>query len=191
MLSGGIDSAAAAALLRPAGTLVIDYGQVTAPAEIAAARSLAGALDLPNDVLRASCTQVGSGLLMGTEPDPRAPSEEWWPFRNQLLLTLAAAWALPRGYERLLVGTVRSDDFHRDGQERFFELADELTSYQEGGLRVAAPVIDHTSVDLCREANLGRAILGWTFSCHRSPIACGDCPGCNKRRSVFVQLGFS
>ena len=90
LLSGGLDSSAAAAILQPVGTLVIDYGQVTAPAEIAAARSIANALNLPNEVLRADCAPAGSGLLHGHEPDAEAPSAEWWPFRNQLLATLGA-----------------------------------------------------------------------------------------------------
>jgi 7-cyano-7-deazaguanine synthase len=189
LLSGGIDSTAAAALLRPAGTLVIDYGQVTAPAEIAASASIASALDLPHAVLKADCRETGSGLLQGGHPDAAAPSEEWWPFRNQLLLTLAAAWALPKGHDRLLFATVRSDRYHRDGQPRFFELANELIAFQEGGIRAAAPLIDRTTAELCKEADLSPTILGWTFSCHRSTIACGDCPGCNKRRGVFADLG--
>jgi len=190
LLSGGIDSAVAAALSRPAATLAIDYGQVPAAGELAAAAAVAEALGLQHTALRADCSVVGSGLLSGGEANPVAPSSEWWPYRNQLLITLAAAWALSRGYTRLLIGSVSSDGFHRDGQAGFFDLADKLVCFQEGALRVVAPLIELSTVQACRSAAVDRALLGWTFSCHRSSIACGDCPGCNKRRGVLRELGF-
>lgn len=188
LLSGGVDSTAAAVLLKPDAALVIDYGQLSAPAEISAASAVARALDMPFDVLRVDCASAGSGLLRGAEPLSIAPSSEWWPYRNQLLVTLAAAWALPHGFNRLFVASVRSDDFHRDGQADFYELLDALLAYQEGEIRVIAPVIDRTTVELCQESGITRSLLGWTFSCHRSSIACGDCPGCNKRRGTFKAL---
>jgi 7-cyano-7-deazaguanine synthase len=191
LLSGGLDSTAAAAYLRPAAGLVIDYGQVVAPGELRAARAVGRELGLPVEVLSCDCSSVGSGLL-GASPEAEvAPSAEWWPFRNQLLATLAAAWCVSRGYSRLLFGSVATDGFHRDGQPQFYELLSSLLAFQEGELVAEAPTIGSTTLDLCRRADVSRALLGWTFSCHRTPVACGDCPGCNKRRMTLRSLGFA
>lgn len=189
LLSGGIDSSALAAWRRPAQTLVIDYGQISAAGEIAAARAVAHELGLPVEVLHADCSAVGSGLLAGNDADPAAPVPEWWPFRNQLLVTLAAAWALPRGLHRVLVGSVAGDDRHADGKVEFYAQLDQLTAAQEGEIRVEVPAIRLTTVELVTQSGIADSALGWTHSCHRSSVACGDCPGCIKRREVLHELG--
>ncbi len=189
LLSGGVDSTAVAALERPTACLAVDYGQVTARGELAAARGVADSLGLTLDTVEVDCAAVGSGLLHGSRAASAAPSAEWWPYRNQLLVTLAAAWALPRDLDEVIVAAVATDGFHRDGQAEFFAQLDSLIAYQEGELRVSAPAIGKSTVDLVREARIGKDVLGWTFSCHRSVPACGDCPGCNKRRATFAELG--
>jgi 7-cyano-7-deazaguanine synthase len=188
LLSGGLESTALAALERPS-CLTIDYGQVPADGEVAAAQAVAHALDLDHHVVRVDLSLTGSGTLASSAPASEAPSEEWWPFRNQLLVTVAAAWALPRGYGRILVGSAAGDAFHQDGTSGFYDLLSALLKYQEGDLQVAAPAIEESSLALLRRAALKRELLGWTFSCHRAAVACGDCPGCNKRRGVLHDYG--
>lgn len=189
LLSGGIDSSALAAWRRPNQTLVIDYGQISAPGEITAARRVASELSLPIAVLEANCSAVGSGLLAGAAPDPAAPVDEWWPFRNQLLVTLAAAWSLPRGLCTVVVGSVAGDSRHADGTASFYTQLDALTGAQEGAIRVLVPAIELTSAELVERSEIHDSVLAWTHSCHRGPVACGDCPGCNKRRDVLHDLG--
>lgn len=181
LLSGGLESTAIAAWRRPAATLTIDYGQKPAPGEIRAATAVAQSLELPHHVLTADCSEVGSGLLADVPAAGVAPCEEWWPFRNQLLITLAGAWGLPRGFDVIVVGSVRTDSQHLDGTEQFFRDADQLTSTQEGGIRVLAPAIALSTEELLQESAIPASLLGWTHSCHRGPAPCGDCPGCAKR----------
>jgi 7-cyano-7-deazaguanine synthase len=188
LLSGGLDSTALAALAQP-DCLTVDYGQKTAKGEFAASVAVARELALNHFSVAVDCSAIGSGLLAGGSPDAIAPSEEWWPYRNQLLVTLAAAWALPRGYDRIFIASVAPDSFHRDGTANFFAMLSALIQYQEGELEVVAPAIADTSIELARRARLDRRILGWTFSCHRDSIPCGDCPGCNKRRGVLAEIG--
>lgn len=185
LFSGGLDSTALAVLLRPNHLLTIDYGQVSAQGEIRAASAISSKLEIPHDVVRCDCAAVGSGLLAGKDPDPVAPVSEWWPFRNQLLITLAGAWALPRGYTELIVGSVSGDDTHADGSASFYDRAGKLMEMQEGGLRVLAPALSKTSTALLEEAQIPNGILGFTHSCHRSDWACGLCPGCLKRSEVL------
>lgn len=188
LLSGGIDSSSIAAWLHPDAAVVIDYGQISAKGEIRAARAVADSLKLPLDVLIADCSAIGSGLLSGRDSSDIAPSKEWWPFRNQLLITLAGAWATNRGIRNLLVGSVKTDSFHVDGTENFYRHIDNLLSIQEGGLRVKAPAINMTTVELVISSKITEDIIGWTHSCHQSEWACGICPGCLKHTQVVNEL---
>ncbi|HBP21507.1 MAG TPA: 7-cyano-7-deazaguanine synthase [Planctomycetes bacterium] len=191
LLSGGLDSTALAFQLKPPHAVVIDYGQVTARGEIVAARAVAEALAIPITVIEVDCRSVGSGLLAHQPTPAHSPSAEWWPFRNQLLASLAGAWAVSSAQkiETLLFGTVATDSFHRDGTKEFFTALNELMRAQEGGVGVAAPAIEKTSAALVREAEIPDSVLAWTHSCHRASVACGDCPGCAKRQEVLLELG--
>ena len=190
LLSGGVDSSALAALLRPDWALVIDYGQVCARAEITAATAVARDLRIPLEVIRADCSALGSGDLGGRPPLAGvSPSREWWPYRNQLLATLAAHETLRLGLSEIVFATVRTDGFHADGTPDFFRLLDSLTRYQEGGVGVAAPAIGLSSVELIRRAGVGADLLGWTHSCHVADAPCGICRGCSKRLAVLIEAG--
>lgn len=188
LFSGGLDSTSLVVLLKPEQTLTIDYGQVSAAGEVRAAAAISSELGIPHSVLHCDCSAVGSGLLAGKDADPIAPVVEWWPFRNQLLLTLAGAWALPHGCEELIVGSVRGDDTHADGTAAFYEQADNLVAMQEGNLRITAPALSKTSESLLHEAKVPKGLLGFTHSCHRSEWACGLCPGCIKRSEILEKM---
>lgn len=194
LLSGGVDSAALAAWKRPSRCVFIDYGQRPADGERRAARQVAAALDRPLDELNIDCSVVGSGLLAGETRDSKAmidqPSPEWWPFRNQLLVTLAAAHAVLIGAARVIVGTVASDGHrHVDGTADFYRRLDELVAMQEGKVRVSAPAVDLEPVQLLERSGITDSVLGWTHSCHVGDIACGTCPGCLKRRELLAAAG--
>jgi 7-cyano-7-deazaguanine synthase len=68
-----------------------DYGQLAARAETRAAGAVATALGIRHAELTADC-KVGAGDMADhcTHPVVGSPSPEWWPFRNQLLVTLVA-----------------------------------------------------------------------------------------------------
>lgn len=59
---------------------------------------------------------------------------------------------------------------------------------QEGGIRVTAPAIRMSTVELVRASGVPREILAWAHSCHTGPLACGDCRGCHKHFQVTEQL---
>jgi 7-cyano-7-deazaguanine synthase len=185
LLSGGIDSAALAAWRKPVAAVVIDYGQLPAEGEIRAATQVASDLGLPITTLRADCHEIGSGLMAGADSGVASPSAEWWPFRNQLLITLAAAWAVVRGYEAVLLGSVKGDGFHVDGTASFYALMDEIVRRQEGGLRVLAPAVELASAELIERSGIEDRTLAWTISCHRGSSACGDCGGCRKHEETL------
>jgi 7-cyano-7-deazaguanine synthase len=188
LLSGGMDSIALTWWKRPQIAFTIDYGQVCAAGEIRAASAVAQRLGLQHEVIAVDCRAVGSGDLAGTTPLEAAPVQEWWPFRNQLLVTIAAMRAIELGIRNLLFGAVASDATHTDGTAAFFEKLNELLSLQEGKLEVKAPATGLTSVELIRTSGVPQGLLGWAHSCHRSEYACGTCRGCAKHLSVTAQL---
>lgn len=188
LLSGGVDSATLAYAHRPELTVTVDYGQCCAEAETQAAAQIATELDLPHEVLEVDCKELGAGPLAGTETSELSTAPEWWPYRNQLVITLVAMYVIHREVDQILVGAVADDQTHADGQKEFFELLDSLLAFQEGSLRVAAPAIDQTTEELVRAVRPPASLLGWTHSCTTSNTACGDCSSCKKRQRVLARV---
>jgi 7-cyano-7-deazaguanine synthase len=191
LLSGGQDSTAIAYWLRPSVGITVDYGQQPAEAEVRASAQICKELGIRHVVVSINCSQIGSGDLNGQPPLAVAPSSEWWPYRNQLVITLAAAPALAHGAHELLIGTVATDASHTDGTQEFVEVMDKLISLQEGGLRIRAPAIGMSSSELVRRSGIPLELLCWSHSCHRSSFACGCCRGCIKHKNVMHELGES
>lgn len=193
LLSGGLDSTALAAMTRPEGCLFIDYGQTAADAERRAATQVALDLGLRLDMVEIATRSLGAGLMaqrLASTLDVPDVSPEWWPFRNQLLITVGASWAVTRAYSRVVIGTVASDaSRHRDGSEDFLAAIDHLVAMQEGGLRVDAPARHLTTAELIAVSGVGDEVLGWTHSCHRANLPCAQCPGCVGRARALRGAG--
>lgn len=179
-----MDSIAVAFWKRPEVAITIDYGQQPAPAEISAAAQVASDLGIHHEVLHIDCRPIGSGDMSGNEALGIAPVPEWWPFRNQLLVTFAAARALALGATEILTGSVVSDSSHADGRPEFYEAIDALTKYQEGNIRVNAPALELSTAQLIRLSGVPPEILRWAHSCHTGNLACGRCRGCVKHYQV-------
>lgn len=188
LLSGGLDSATLAYAHRPDLTVTVDYGQCCAEAEIQASAQIADQLNLEHEVIEVDCESLGAGRMAGQQEADLGDAPEWWPYRNQLVITLVAMDVVNRGADRLLVGAVADDQSHADGKSEFFELMDSILSFQEGDLSVKVPAINRTTEELVREANPPESLLGWTHSCTASNSACGDCRSCKKRQRVLTRV---
>jgi 7-cyano-7-deazaguanine synthase len=184
LLSGGIDSTAIAFWKKPQLAITIDYGQAPADAEINAAEIVAHTLNISHQIVRIGLRDLGSGVMAGMPQIEGAPSPEWWPFRNQLLVTIGAMAAIRRGCDELLIGTVASDDVHADGTSDFVKFLDSLLRYQEGALRLMAPAIQISSAELVEISGISDSLLAWCHSCHTGNVACGFCRGCLKSYST-------
>lgn len=188
LLSGGMDSLSLAWWLRPELAVTIDYGQLPAQAEMSAATSICRRLEIEHHCIQVDCRGLGSGDMAGTQADTNAPASDWWPYRNQLLVTLAAMRSIGLGARRLLLGSVRSDASHQDGTEAFVAAINGLLFMQEGQLTVEAPAIRLNTVELIRTAGVPESFLAWAHSCHRSNVPCGSCRGCNKYAHTLEAL---
>lgn len=190
LLSGGMDSLSLAWWKRPDLAITLNYGQLAAKAEIAASQAICDRLRIPHHVLEIDCRSLGSGDMAGSSADGLAPASDWWPYRNQMLVTLAAMKAISFGVTHLWLGTVKSDGFHRDGTPEFMSAISQLMSLQEGGLLVEAPAIGFTTVELIRISDIPSDSLAWAHSCHKADVPCGNCRGCNKYFEVFEEVGY-
>lgn len=188
LMSGGMDSAAIAAWRRPALCLTVNYGQRSAEAEQIASAQICKDLGLAHESIDIPCGPLGSGDMAGTPALDIAPCPEWWPFRNQLLLTIGAGVAVVRKIETLLFGTVATDNAHADGRAEFFENMNRVLGAQEGFLRIVTPAIDLTTAELIRTSRIPRDVLSWAHSCHTGRYACGVCRGCEKYLSTLHEL---
>jgi len=189
LLSGGMDSIALAHWKKPGLAIHINYGQRAASGERRAARAVCDSLDIPLESVNVDCSELGSGDMAGAPPLAMAPLREWWPYRNQLLITLGSMKIIGRGYHKIMIGTVKDDASHSDGSARFVQIISDLQSYQEGGIEVDAPALSLSTAELIKAAAVPIELLAWSHSCHVGPVACGNCGGCAKHFRVMQELG--
>lgn len=190
LLSGGMDSIALTWWLRPDVAFTVNYGQLAAGAEIAASAAICKRLGIAHELIRVDCSALGSGDMAGSSQNKYAPASDWWPYRNQLLITLVAMRAIASNVGKISIGTVCSDATHRDGTREFMDAMNRVLACQESGIVLEAPAIDLTTAGLIRRSGLPSEYLAWAHSCHKADVACGNCRGCNKYFEVFEELGY-
>lgn len=183
LFSGGIDSTAIAWWRRPERLFFVDYGQLAAAGELRAAQSIAKDIGLPLDVRQISLRSFGHGAMADGEI-LNAQAPEFWPYRNQMLLTLAGMAYAADNVESLIIGSVAGDERHPDGTDAFRSTINRIFEVQ-GGPKVEAPASKLSTEQLIEKSAVPLSVLGWTFSCHRGEWACGGCNGCIKHNQVM------
>ncbi|MFZ0408378.1 MAG: 7-cyano-7-deazaguanine synthase QueC [Cyanobium sp.] len=208
LLSGGLDSATAAALALEAGYRVIglsfDYGQ-RHRRELEAAQALAGALELAEHRLLAVDLAAWGGSSL-TDPSIAVPiggveadviPSTYVPARNTVFIALALSLAEARGAERIVLGVNAIDysgypDCRPDYLEAFQTLADLASKAgREGhGPRLWAPLVNATKTEIVREAlRLGVPVAS-TWSCYQGgERPCGVCDSCRIRDAALREAG--
>jgi 7-cyano-7-deazaguanine synthase len=210
LLSGGLDSATAAALARHEGfalhALTVRYGQVHA-AEVAAARRVAAALGVGrHEILDVDLRAFGGSSLVGEgevpkgrDPGAAGVPSTYVPARNTVLLSLALAYAEATAAERIVIG-VNALDYsgYPDCRPEFIAAFQYLASLgTRAGLegrapRIWAPLQDLTKAGIIR---LGLELgldYGLTTSCYDPDPAgrpCGRCDSCQLRARGFAEAG--
>lgn len=188
LLSGGMDSLSIAWWVRPEIAITVDYGQLPAQAEKAAASAVCAQLGIEHHIVEIDCRTLGSGDMAGSTANEHAPASDWWPYRNQMLITFAVMKAISLGVQKLLIGTVKSDGLHLDGTPEFVSAVNKLVSLQEGGIVVEAPAIELSTEALIAAGQVPREFLAWAHSCHKANVPCGNCRGCNKYFDVLKAI---
>jgi 7-cyano-7-deazaguanine synthase len=190
LLSGGMDSMALAYWKKPEYAITIDYGQNCAEAEIKASSFFCKELDIKHIIIHVGCSSLGSGTLSNNQSLNIAPTEEWWPYRNQLLVTLGCMKSITLGINILMIGSVRTDgQRHVDGKSEFYSKLNDLVSMQEGNIVIQAPAIEMDTIELIKKSEIPYGLLLHSHSCHRSNHPCMKCTGCYKNYMIRKQLG--
>ncbi|MCX7413287.1 MAG: 7-cyano-7-deazaguanine synthase QueC [Planctomycetia bacterium] len=213
LLSGGLDSATAAAWARDRGyrlsALSIDYGQ-RHRCELDSARAVAASLGITDHITMAvDLAAFGGSALVDTSvavPKGRSHDEigqgvpvTYVPARNTVFLALSLAMAETRGAEALVIGVNTIDysgypDCRPEFIDAFATLARLATQAGVEGrpLEVLAPLATLSKPEIIR---LGLALgldYGLTTSCY-DPDArgrpCGACDSCLLRAAGFAAAG--
>lgn len=210
LLSGGLDSATAAALARREGwdiyALTVRYGQIH-HVEIEAARRVAQTVRAVRHVeLEVNLAAFGGSALVGDGAIPKdRPLDEpgvpatYVPARNTVLLSLALGWAEVIGATRIVIG-VNALDYsgYPDCRPEFiaaFEYLAQLATRAgtEGReVRIWAPLQSLTKAAIIRLGQELGVDYALTTSCY-DPSAdgqpCGRCDSCQIRARGFAEVG--
>ena len=210
LLSGGLDSATAAAIGRSEGfnlyALTVAYGQRHG-CEIESARAVARALGVVRHVeLQVDLSTFGGSALTDAIEVPKDRDLEasgipptYVPARNTVFLALALAWAEALGAQDIYIGVNALDysgypDCRPEFVEAFERLAGLATKAGVEGarLRIHAPLISMTKAEIIRRGLALGVDYGLTHSCYdpdASGRPCGHCDSCLLRAKGFAEAG--
>lgn len=198
LASGGLDSTTMAFWLLDKDIhflpLFIDYGQHFAETEFETLKSV-----LPKSVVdlivRLNIGEIyqNSQSRMIIEPDlwknKVVANDLYMPYRNLLLLSVAAAYAQSNGFNDVYSAFINSNHAKEiDCSASFFSTLGGLMK-EYGGISIKMP-FRHLSK--LKVAKLGKQLgvsIGLTYSCQASSeIPCGACPNCVDRLNALNAL---
>ncbi len=212
LLSGGMDSATAAAVALDQGfevcALSFRYGQRHAT-ELEAARQVAAQLGVRRHVVLDIDLRAfgGSALTADLEVPKDTPIERigsgipatYVPARNTIFLSFALGWAETLGASDIFLGANALDysgypDCRPEYISAFERMANLATKAGVEGrrLRIHAPLISLSKAEIGKLGSRLDVPYGLTWSCY-DPMpdgtACGRCEACILRRKGFREAG--
>jgi 7-cyano-7-deazaguanine synthase len=211
LLSGGLDSYTAAALVRSRGAelnaLTVRYGQHHSQ-ELRAADRIANALGVARRLeISVNLDAVGGSALTGhgVVPKDRGLDDErvipstYVPARNTIFLSLALGWAEVIGADAIVIGANAIDysgypDCRPEYLRAFEEMAGLATRAGAEGrtIRIEAPLLRMTKGEIIRAGLALGLDYSLTHSCYDPApdgAPCGRCDSCRLRARGFEEAG--
>ncbi len=200
LLSGGMDSgvllAWASRRYDRVHALTFDYGSRHGQREQEKARELAEHYGAPLKTIGLSFFNelFTSSLLTGGDEIPEGPyaqdtiSSTVVPFRNGIMLSVAAGYAEDRGISTVLIASHGGDHpIYPDCRPAFTEAMSRAA--QEGTFSRVSIQAPFASLDKKKIADLGRELgldFRMTYSCYKGGrIHCGRCATCLERKTAL------
>jgi len=212
LLSGGLDSYTAAAIVRSQGfslnALTVRYGQRHVR-EIDSARRVAKTLGVARHVeLDVDLSTFGGSSLTTETPvpkdrplDTREIPSTYVPARNTVFLSLALGWAEVLGARDIVIGVnVLDYSGYPDCRPEFLAAFEHLASLataqgvQGATFRIHAPLLQMTKAEIIRAGVALGLDYGLTHSCYDPEPdghPCGRCDSCALRAAGFAQVGIA
>jgi 7-cyano-7-deazaguanine synthase len=209
LLSGGLDSYTAGALLKQEGyrlyALSVSYGQRHIR-ELESARRVAAALGVERHLeLSVDLSLIGGSALTSdiAVPKDRTIDEQipvtYVPARNTVLLSLALAWAEALGVSDIAIGANALDysgypDCRPEYMRAFEAMANLATKAGVDGtrFRIHAPLMQMGKAEIIRHGVSLGLDYALTHSCY-DPLEggrpCGRCDSCLLRAKGFAEAG--
>jgi 7-cyano-7-deazaguanine synthase len=210
LLSGGLDSYTAAAILQRDGfdvsALSVVYGQRHAR-EIESARAVARALNVQQYLeVRLDLAAIGGSALTADTPVPKDRTMDaavipstYVPARNTVFLSLALAWAEVLEARDIAIGANALDysgypDCRPEYLEAFERLAGLATraGIEGARFRIHAPLLHMSKAEIVRTGLSLGLDYGLTHSCYDPDPAgrpCRRCDSCVLRAKGFAEAG--
>ena len=206
LLSGGMDSVTAlhhaAREHHVVSALSFDYGSKHNTFEIPCAQWHAAQLGVPHTVIALPFVNehFTSDLLQsgGDIPDGHYAEENMKrtvvPFRNGIMLSIAAGFAESRGAEGLVIAAHSGDHaIYPDCREPFMQAMSDairLGTYVE--IEVLRPFINTDKTGIARLGAELAVDFARTWSCYKGGAThCGTCGTCVERREAFLLAGIA
>jgi 7-cyano-7-deazaguanine synthase len=204
LISGGMDSVTALYHSddehQVVGGLSFHYGSKHNDKELPLAKFHCDKLGIPHTVIRLDFMEdlFASDLLKSGGAIPDGHYEEQTmkqtvvPFRNGIMLSIAAGLAESRNAEGLVIAAHSGDHaIYPDCREPFMQaIADAMRLGTYAGIQLLRPFI---STDKAGIASLGQRLgvdYAMTWSCYKGgDIHCGTCGTCVERREAFLLAG--
>lgn len=192
-VSGGLDSAVSAALMKEAGFeldfIFFDWGQKTLTRELACANKLAIYYGATLKIVEVPLLKSLPGISLTEKETLTIPINEYVPNRNAILESQAIAYAEFLRAGAVCIGSTGGDHICPDNSPDFVKAMQKLIdqgTMLKPSIKLIAPlmVTDKTgAVKLGIELKVPFEI---TWSCHNNTDqACGKCSNCEARIEAF------
>lgn len=202
VLSGGMDSSSMLYEYAPEIALAVsfDYGANHGPRELECAARNCARLGIPHVIIPLDfmARYFDSALLSGADAIPEAGYAESnmkstvVPFRNGIMLAIAAGLAESRGLARVMIANHSGDhDIYPDCRPGFIEAMSRATAAGTyPGITVCAPYTLLSKADIARRGADAGLDFASTYSCYKGgEHHCGRCATCIERREALRAAG--
>ena len=201
LLSGGMDSAVALHEARArhevAGAVSFDYGSKHNHREIPCAAWQCRHLQIPHQVIAldfmpalfASALLNSGGAIPDGHYEEETMKQTVVPFRNGIMLAIAAGYAESIGAQGLVIAAHAGDHaIYPDCREEFMRaMAEAMRLGTYAGIELLRPFIAMTKAQIAARGRELGVDFSHTWSCYKGgEIHCGACGTCVERREAFL-----